>query len=89
MKIPAEVPSVQLLAYAGEIQSIPAVRIPFRLDGYQAGWAAYAAGKKFEKAAEDYDRQSRVDGIAVARRRTAYNGFKDGFNAAKEAKNSK
>lgn len=86
-KIPAEAPAGTVLAYAKDIDTIPPVRISFRLDGFQAGWAAYAAGgKKFEAAAEDYDRASRVDGIPVARRRTAYNGFKDGWNAAKEAK---
>lgn len=86
MKIPAEAPSINLLQYANEISIIPAVRVPFRLDGYQAGWAAYAKGGKFEKAAEQFDRDSREDGIPVARRRSAYNGFKDGWNAAKEAK---
>lgn len=88
MKIPAEAPAANILQYSNDIANIPTVRIPFRLEGYQAGWAAYVKGGKFETAAEAYDRDSREDGIPVARRRSAYNGFKDGWNAAKEAKHS-
>lgn len=92
-----EAPEATVAAYEESIQAIPAVRIPFRVHGFKAGWLSamnYAVNKPageenvhFDGVAREYDGSLRLDGIAVARRRSSYNGFKDGWEAAlKEAK---
>lgn len=87
MSLTKEAPAAVLLGYSNDISTIPPVRIPFRLDGFQAGWAAYArGGQKYDTAAGEYDTACRAEGTAIARRRSALNGFSDGWNAAKEAR---
>lgn len=91
-----EAPEAVVAEYREAVSCIPPVRVPFRVDGFQAGYRAArehgihitdleARDDKFAELADDYDRSSRVDGVAVARRRSAHNGFKDGWKAGLQA----
>lgn len=92
MTTSVEAPETTVAAYEASLSPIPAVRIPFRVNGFRRGWhdaKVYAEHlapadreERFQSMAREYDGSMYLDGIAVARRRTSHNGYQDGWNAA-------